>query len=160
MSRPWAEAGTTATFPVLRKSRANLQGSTTNNRNKQEGGGNTKGICTEHLALDAQMCAHDFVCEFADLALGNSATVGQYAELARYAASERKLLLDQKHGQSFFLIQPQNNIANFVDNIWLDPFSRLIENQQLRLENERPADRELLLLTARKVAATPIQHLL
>src|SRR5580700_5864942 len=106
------------------------------------------------------MCAHDLVCEFADLALGNPATVGQYAELARHAASEGKLLLDQKHGQSFFLIQSQNNVANLVDNIWLDPFGRLIENQQLRLENKRPANRELLLLTARKVAATPLQHLL
>ena len=37
-----------------------------------------------------------------------------------------------------------------MDNIWLDSFRRLIENQQLWLEDEGSANRELLLLSALK----------
>ena len=40
------------------------------------------------------------------------------------------------------------------------PFSRLIKNQQLRLQNECSANRELLLLPAGKIAATLVQLLL
>ena len=57
------------------------------------------------------------------------------------------------------LFSLQDDAANFVDDIWLNPFGRLIENQQLRLENERPPDRQLLLLPAGKIASAPLQHL-
>ena len=91
---------------------------------------------------------------------GHSAPFVQNAELARHAAREGQLLFDQQHGQSFFLIQPQHDIADFVNDVGLNAFGRLIENQQLRLEHQRAADRELLLLAAREIAAAPVQHLL
>ncbi len=47
-----------------------------------------------------------------------------------------------------------------MDDVRLNAFGGLVENQQLRLEHERAADRELLLLPAGKIAAAPVQHLL
>ena len=38
------------------------------------------------------------------------------------------------------------------------PFGRLVEQQQPRPHHQRPADRELLLLAAREVAAAPPEH--
>ena len=40
------------------------------------------------------------------------------------------------------------------------PFGGLVENQQRRLEHERAADGELLLLPTRKIAASPLPHCL
>ena len=57
-------------------------------------------------------------------------------------------------------IQPQDDLADLVDDVRLDAFGRLVENQQRRLEHQRPPDRQLLLLPARQVAALPSQHLL
>src|SRR5216683_2358110 len=106
------------------------------------------------------MRAHNLVRQFADRTGSDTAALVENAELARDAACERQLLLDQQHGKPFFLVQLQDDVADFVDYIGLNPFSRLIKNQQLRFEHEGAADRELLLLAARKVAATPVQHLL
>src|SRR5258708_33113660 len=97
--------------------------------------------------------------QFDDRTDSNTATLVENAELARHPACERQLLLDQQHGKPFFLVQLQDNIADFVDDIGLNSFGRLVKNQQLRFEHEGAADRELLLLPARKVAATPAQHL-
>ena len=76
-----------------------------------------------------------------------------------HAARERQFLFDQEHGQPLFAVQLQDNIADFVNDIRLNSFGGLVENQQLRFEHERSADRELLLLPAGKIAAAPVQHL-
>ncbi len=80
-------------------------------------------------------------------------------EFARYATRKRQLLFDQKYSQALFPVQLQDNIANFVDDVWLDSFGGLIENQQLRLEDQGSANRELLLLPDGKVAASAFQDL-
>src|SRR4030095_10421404 len=46
-----------------------------------------------------------------------------------------------------------------LDDRRLDSLRRLVEHEQLRAHREAPADRELLLLSARKIAATTVQHL-
>src|SRR5258708_862009 len=106
------------------------------------------------------MRAHNLVRQFADRTGSDTAALVENAELARDAACERQLLLDQQHGKPLFLVQLQNDVADFVNDIGLNPFGRLVKNQQLRFEHEGAADRELLLLSARKVAATAVQHLL
>src|SRR3979490_838926 len=105
------------------------------------------------------MRADHFVCQSADRTGSDTAALIENAELARHAACERQLLLDQQHGKPFFLVQLQDDVADFVDDIGLNSFGRLVKNQQLRFEHEGAADRELLLLPAREVAATPAQHL-
>src|SRR5207244_217409 len=106
------------------------------------------------------MRAHHLVCQFADRTASDTAALVENAELARHTACERQLLLHQQHGKPFFLVELQNDVADFVDDIGLNPFGRLVKNQQLRFEYEGAADRELLLLPARKVAAAALQHLL
>ncbi len=120
-------------------------------------------IRTEQRAvrsLDAEVRLHHFVRQLPDGPGGDAAAFVENAELARHAPRERQFLLDQKHRQPFLFIQPQNDVADFVHDIGLNPFGRLIQNQQLRLQHQRAADRQLLLLAARKIAAAPVQHLL
>jgi len=45
-----------------------------------------------------------------------------------------------------------------VHDVRLNPFRRLVENQHRRLEHERAADGELLLLPPGEIAATPLAH--
>ena len=75
------------------------------------------------------MRAHDFIRQFGNRSRCDSPPVGEDAELARHAARERQLLFDQKHGQPELLVQIEDDAANFVDDIRLNPFGRLIENQ-------------------------------
>ena len=82
------------------------------------------------------------------MAGSDSASVVENAEFARHATREGQLLLDQEHGKACFLVQFQNDVADFVDNIGLNSFGRLVENKQLRFEHKRAADRKLLLLPA------------
>ena len=96
------------------------------------------------------MRAHHFIRQFPDLAGSDTAALVENAELARHAACERQLLLDQQHGKSFFRIQLQDDVANFADDIGLNPFGRLVKNQQFRFEHEGAADRELVLLAPPK----------
>ncbi len=62
---------------------------------------------------------------------------------------ERQLLLDEQHRDArTVLIEPQDDAADLVHDVRLDPLGRLVQDQQARLEHERAADRELLLLAA------------
>src|SRR5260370_40930396 len=106
------------------------------------------------------MRTHHFVGQFADRTGGDTPAFVENAELARHAPGEWQFLLDQQHGKPLFLVQLPNDVADFVDDVRLNPFSRLVKNQQLRFEHEGAADRELLLLPTRKIAAAPVQHLL
>ena len=106
------------------------------------------------------MRVHHFVGELADGAGSDASSVGENAEFAAHAAREWELLLDQKHSEAFFFVEPEDDVADFVDDIGLDAFGGLVEDQQLRLKDERPAYGELLLLSAGEVAAAAVQHLL
>ena len=57
------------------------------------------------------------------------------------------------------MVEPQQNIADLLNDIGLDALGRLIQNQQLGVEHQGAADGQLLLLPARQVAAPPAQHL-
>src|SRR5206468_2338976 len=95
-----------------------------------------------------QMRVDHLIGQIADDAGRDPAALVQNAKVARDAARKRELLLHQQYGEALFLVQLQNDVADLVDNIWLNSFGRLVENQQLRFEHERAADCELLLLPA------------
>ena len=93
-------------------------------------------------------------------AAGHAAAFFENAELAGDPPRERQLLLDQQHRDARVPIEPQDDVADLVHDVRLNAFGRLVQDQQLRLEHERAADRELLLLSAGEIAAAPAEHLL
>src|SRR4029077_9409175 len=80
------------------------------------------------------------------------------AGFGRQPPRKRKLLLDQQHRQTRLLVQPEKDVADFVDDIGLNPFGRLVEDEERRLEHERASDGELLLLAAGEIAPAAMQH--
>src|SRR5205823_1680004 len=60
----------------------------------------------------AQMRAHHLVRQFANRPGSDSPALVEDTELACYSACERQLLLDQQHGQPFFLIQLQDDVPD------------------------------------------------
>jgi len=110
--------------------------------------------------LDAEVGADDLVRKPVDRAGGDFASLVENAELAGDAAGKGKLLFDQQNGQALFLVQAQDNVANFMNDVGLDAFGRLVEDQDLWFEHQGAADRELLLLASGEIATSTPQHLL
>ncbi len=80
------------------------------------------------------------------------------AKLSPRLAGKVEILFDQHDGHGAEAAQIGNGAADILDDRRLDAFGRLIQQQQLRPHHQRAADRQLLLLSARKIAATPSQH--
>ena len=59
-------------------------------------------------------------------------------------------------GQALVAIQPQEDVADLVHQIRLNPFGGLIEDEQRRLKHERAPDGELLLLAAGEISAAAV----
>src|SRR5438552_9402631 len=76
------------------------------------------------------------------------------AELAR----KIEILLDQHDCDLSQIAQIGDGAADVLDDRGLDAFGRLVEQQEPRPHHQRAADRELLLLAARKIATAPAQH--
>src|SRR5215471_1165813 len=106
------------------------------------------------------MASDDGVGELVDRAACNASTLFENSERARHAAGKRQLLLHEQHRDPGLSIETQDDVADLVDDVRLDAFGGFVEDQQLRFEDERSADRQLLLLTAGKISALPPQHLL
>src|SRR5580704_16629498 len=81
-----------------------------------------------------------------------------HCELITQFLREIQVLLNQNNRHLPETAQISNRTANILDDRWLNPLGRLIEQQQLRPHDQRSTDRKLLLLTAGQVAATPTQH--
>ena len=69
-----------------------------------------------------------------------------------------QFLLDHQHGEPPFLVEAADDFGDVVDDIGLDAFGGLVENQEAGVEHEGAADGELLLLAAGEVAAAPLFH--
>jgi len=106
------------------------------------------------------MLAHDIVGQCVDRTGGHTPSFLENDEVARDSSRKRELLLYEQHGHASLAIEPQDDVADLVDDVRLDAFGRLIEDQKPRLENHGSANRELLLLATRQVAAAPMAHLL
>src|SRR5262249_50005692 len=81
-----------------------------------------------------------------------------HREMVPQLAREVEILLDQHHGDLAEIAQIGDSAADVLDDRGLNTLSRLIEQKQARPHDERPADRELLLLAAGQIAAAPPQH--
>jgi hypothetical protein len=62
--------------------------------------------------------------------------------------SEIVVLLHEHNRHRFLVCKQAKHATNVLDHAGLNPFGRLIENQQLRIGGECARDRELLLLPA------------
>src|SRR5262249_10246869 len=71
---------------------------------------------------------------------------------------EVEILLDQKDRYPAAICEGTDDAFDVFDNRGLDTFSRLVEHQEARPGDEGASDRQLLLLAAREVAATAMQH--
>ena len=103
---------------------------------------------------------HKFIGEVANISRGDASALIEDRKVTGDAAGEGQLLLDEKNCQAFFLVQPQDDIADFMNDVGLNSFSGFVEDQQSGIENQRPADGELLLLPSGEIATAPMQHLL
>src|SRR5579883_2740098 len=120
-------------------------------------GAGSSSPTTGKVALDSQMAMHQLLCQPGDRPSSHEPALVEYAEVARHSAGERQLLLHEQHCQSRGA-QPDDDIADLMHDVRLNALGRLVEDEQGRLEHQRAADRELLLLAAREVAALAVQH--
>src|SRR5580700_7886771 len=79
-------------------------------------------------------------------------------EMVAEFAGKVEILLDQHDGDLAERAQIGNGAADILDDRRLDAFGRLVEQEEPRPHHQGAADRELLLLAARKIAAAPTQH--
>src|SRR6185312_11194073 len=105
-----------------------------------------------------EVAVDQVVGQATDLAAGDHVPAVEDGEAPSHPAREGELLLDQEDGDPF-LDQPQDHVADLVHHVGLDPFRRLVQDQELRIERQRAPHRQLLLLAAGEIAAPPAQHL-
>src|ERR1700722_12180289 len=89
--------------------------------------------------------------------IDDGATVHDGEMVAEFAGKV-EILLDQHDGDLAERAQIGDGAAYILDDRRLNPFGRLVEQEEPRPHHQRAADGELLLLAARKVAAAPAQH--
>src|SRR6185503_11021167 len=73
---------------------------------------------------------------------------------------EVEILLDKHDGHRPLVAKIGDGPADILDDRGLDPLRRLIEDKERRARHESAADRQLLLLAAREIAAAPAEHVL
>ena len=73
-------------------------------------------------------------------------------------AGEVEILLDQHDRHAALLAEVVDGAADILDDRGLDTLGRLVQHQQPGSGDQRPRDRELLLLATREVSAAPAQH--
>jgi hypothetical protein len=57
-------------------------------------------------------------------------------------------LFNKENGHVKVSLQAADNLADLLDDVWLDTLRRFIEDEQFRFENQGPTNCQLLLLTA------------
>src|SRR5450755_3452098 len=105
------------------------------------------------------MPSNHLVGQLGDLAARDDLAAIENAEAPGNPAGEGQLLLDQQHGDPF-VDQSDDDLADLVNDVGLNPLGGLVEDQQLRIERQRAPHRQLLLLPAGEIPAPAPQHLL
>src|SRR4051794_5549333 len=72
--------------------------------------------------------------------------------------AEIEILLDEQDCHAGGIAQVADGSSDILDDGWLNPLSRLVQDQQLRLHDKSSPDRQLLLLSTGKIAAAPSKH--
>src|SRR4051794_39233253 len=73
-------------------------------------------------------------------------------------AGELEILLDQQDRHAALVAQIGDGPADILDDRRLNSLGGLVEHQQARAGDESAGDRQLLLLTARQIAASAVKH--
>jgi hypothetical protein len=77
----------------------------------------------------------------------------------RQRGDEIQILLDQHDGKAGALaLQRRQRVDDLVDDRWLDPFGRLVEENEPRVGAQAACQRQQLLLAARQRAAGPVEQ--
>src|SRR5207302_6381122 len=117
-----------------------------------------RGESREPPRSDAQQRAHRVDVERLPLALQGHDTLIHDIESITDRARELKILLDQQDRPAALLPDPPQHVGDLDDDGRLDALGRLVEEQERRVGDQRPRDRELLLLAAGEIAAALAEH--
>ncbi len=101
-----------------------------------------------------------FSSRLVHLSRGDDATAIEDAEAVSDLARKGETLLDDQDREAKLLVELVEHVPDLRDDVGLNPFGRLVEDQELGVERERATHRQLLLLTAREIAASPLHHVL
>src|SRR5215471_17043451 len=104
--------------------------------------------------LAAKIISADTVAAGAVAPVGDAAAIHD-DEMIAELAGKVEILLDQHDRHLPEPAQIRDGAADVLDDRRLDAFRRLVEQKQARAHHQGAADRELLLLAAREVAAAP-----
>jgi hypothetical protein len=72
---------------------------------------------------------NDILYQPADFARGDEAAFFYHQKLAGSPRGERDVLLDQDYRQPDLLIKPNDDVLNFLHDVWLNALRRLLEQQ-------------------------------
>ncbi len=101
-----------------------------------------------------------FIRQFSDPSLGDDTPLFEQREAMRGAPRKDDILFDQDHGDAVLPVQLHDHVLDLLDDVGLNAFSRLVQQEDLRLRQQRPRDGELLLLAAGQIAAMAMQEIL
>src|ERR1700692_1285006 len=109
------------------------------------------------VELNREMFLDQGRIEILNIAGGNDPSVIDHQKSVAEPARHLDVLFGQQQRDAEFLVQSQQRVADLMDDVWLDAFGRLIQQQHFGIYRERSGDRELLLLPARQEASAPVE---
>src|SRR6266576_6080612 len=104
------------------------------------------------------MLFDNIVVEVRGGALGYNGAAVHDVKTGADVEAEVEVLLDKEDADFAFGFDFQNGFANQVNDVRLDAFGRLVEDEDFRIGQERAGDGELLLLAAAEDAAFALKH--
>src|SRR5262245_45986735 len=106
------------------------------------------------------MLMDDLIGQRTDLALHGDAAAIDDDEMVGGAPREGDVLLDQHDGLAVLAVEIDQDLLDLLDDVRLDAFGRLVEQDDLRLAEQSARQGELLLLAAGKIAALAVEEFL
>src|SRR5580704_961569 len=111
-----------------------------------------------HWALDRHGALQRLFVQVVAVARIDDSAAIHYGKMVAEFTGKVEILLNQYNGDLAERAQIADGPTDILDDRRLDAFSWFVEQQKPRLHHQCAADRQLLLLTAGKVAAAPAQH--
>ncbi|VTR67992.1 hypothetical protein DESC_660120 [Desulfosarcina cetonica] len=116
--------------------------------------------CRAAVTLHRQVVLDHLFVQMVDGLAGHHPPTVEDGETVGHGAGEGELLLHQQNGHAHLGAQSPDDRADLLDDVGLNAFRGLVEDQERRLQDQGPADGQLLLLAAGKIAAQPAAHLI
>src|SRR5437763_382729 len=95
-----------------------------------------------------QVLPHDALVQIGNRPLRHYYSTVHDVKAVRHAQAEIEVLLNQQDAHLAFLADFYKGVANLVDDVWLNPFRRLVKDQDFWVRQHGPRDCQLLLLPA------------